>query len=142
MTLRNNASAISGTFDAVAPGGAVAGAVIDMGNLSPRIKHLSAKLTILAETNTITLTAKWQVSSDKVSWFDVANGTQNAAGVALGTGTAGAESAVSKVIAAPDAAYSWPWARVAVAVGGTTGTTADTYAISYSYRQLTGADRP
>ena len=141
MGLRSGVSSATGTFDAVAAGSQVSGAAVFMGNIAPKIRNLSAKVAVDGETDTITITGKWQVSADNSTWVDVAHGTQNAAGVALVTGTAGADAAVTKVIQAPDAVYGWAWARVALVVGVATGTTNDTYTLSYSYRQVTAGDR-
>ncbi len=141
MTIRNAVSLASGTFDTVLAGADVAGAAVFMGNIAPKVKSLSAKLILDVETNTITISGVWQVSNDNSTWFDVANGTQNAAAVALGTGTAGADASITKVLQAPDAVYGWQWARLAMRVGVTTGASVDTYTISYAYRQIVAGDR-
>lgn len=140
MTIRNNVSSSTGTFDAVAAAGQVSGTAIFMGNTSPRVKNLSAKVVVDGETDTITIAAKWQVSADNSTWVDVANGTQNAAAVVLVTGTAGADAAVTRVMQAPDAVYGWSWARIALVVGVATGTTSDTYTIGYAYRQVSAGE--
>ena len=89
---------------------------------------LSALFTLLAETNTITLAAGWQVSQDNSTWYDfpVEN---NAALVVFGTGTAGADSAVSKVIRT-SGFKGWKFIRPAIHVGVTTGTANDTYEVT------------
>ncbi len=136
MTIRTNTSASSGTFNGIVAGSDIAGNALFMGNIAPKVKHLSAKVAVDVETDTITISAVWQVSNDNSTWFDVANGSQNASSVALGTGTAGADALVTKVMQAPDAVYGWQWARIALRVGVTTGASADTYAIGYSFRQV------
>ncbi len=140
MTVRNGVSSTTGTFDTIGSGVAVAGSAIFMGNIAPKVKNLSCKAVLLAETNTITLSTKWQVSNDNSTWVDVANGSQNAAAVVVGTGTAGADTAVTRVYPAPDAVYGWQWARMAVVVGVTTGAVGDTYTLSYNFRQLIAGD--
>ena len=140
MTIRNNVSAASGTFNAVGAGSDVTGAAIFMGNIAPKVKSLSVKLVLDIETDTITVSGVWQVSNDNSTWVDVANGSQNAAAVVFGTGTAGADASITKVLQAPDAVYGWQWARIALRVGVTTGATADTYALGYAYRQVVAGD--
>lgn len=138
MTVRNNVSSSSGDFNTLVAGSVVAGTAIFMGNIAPKLKSLSAKVAVTAATSTITLAAKWQVSNDNSTWIDVSNGTQNAAAVVLATGTT---TIVTKVIAAPEAAYGWMWARVAVVTGVATGGATDLYAIGYNYRQMSSGDR-
>ena len=87
---------------------------------------LSALVTVLAETNLITLHPEWQVSSDNRVW------TTCMVADAMATGTAGADSAVSAVIPAPASAYGWEFARMSIRVEGADGTSSDTYAISYT----------
>lgn len=135
MPLRYNGSATSGTLNTLVAGSVVGGTSLDTGdNARQKLRNLSALVTVLAETNTITIAAKWQVSNDGVTWVDVANGPQNAASVALATGTAGADVAVSRAIGAPETVYGWRKARIALVTGVATGATADTYALSYCYR--------
>lgn len=139
MTMRYNAHSSSGTLDTLASGSVVGGTAVDLGdNARQKVRSLSALVTVAAETSTLTITAKWQVSNDGTTWADFSNGSQNAAGVALATGTAGADPAVSKAIPAPDAIYGWKKARIALVTGGTTGAAADTWTLSYCYR--TGRD--
>lgn len=135
MTIRYNQKSSSGNANTLAAGSVVPGASLDLGdNTRQKLKSLSALVTVLAETNTLTWAAKWQVSNDGSTWVDLTNGSQNAAAVALATGTAGADVAVSRVIPAPDSVYGWRFARIALVTGGTTGATADTYAMGYCFR--------
>lgn len=128
----NNQNASSGTFNGVTATSVVAMSTVTMANVTPGT--LAAELTTLAETNTMTLTPKWQVSRDGGStWLDVAPNAANGAYTAQSTGTAGADVAVTKVIQAPDAVYAYPLARIAVTVGVATGGASDTYANSYSW---------
>lgn len=135
MPLRYNAHASSGTLDTLVAGTTTGGTAVAIGdNTRQKVRALSALVTVDAETNTITISAKWQVSNDNSTWVDVANGSQNAAAVVLATGTGGADAAVTRVIPAPDSVYGWRYARVAVVNGVVTGNAVDTYAMSYSYR--------
>jgi hypothetical protein len=138
--LRTSVHSSSGTFNGVASGSAVSGSAVFMGSAYQKVAHLSAVLTVLAETSTMTLTAAWQVSNDGSTWLDVTHASQNPAGVALATGTGGADVAVTKVVEAPSTVYGYKFARARVAVGVATGASSDTYTIAYSYRQLTGAE--
>jgi hypothetical protein len=137
---RYNISATTGTFDAIAAGSAKTGTALFLGKSYKKVANLSALVTTLAETDTITLTARWQVSNDNATFVNVSHGSQNAAGVALGTGTAGADTAVTVAIPAPDAVYGWKFARLAIVVGVATGATVDTYSIGYVYDQLHAAE--
>ena len=135
MALRYNVYSSSGNANTLGTGSVVAGSAVSLGdNARQKVKEISALVTVLAETSTFTWAAKVQVSNDNSTWVDVANGTQNAAAVVLATGTAGADSAVSKVIPFPDNIYGWKFARIALVTGGTTGASADTYAIGYVLR--------
>ncbi len=141
MTIRNAVSAASGTFNTVGAGSDVTGAAVFMGNIQPKVKSLSAKVAAKAETDTITLSAIWQVSNDNSTWVDCATSPQNAVPVVIGTGTSGSDATVTKVYPAPELVYGWQWARIALRVGVTTGAAGDTYALSYAYRQIVGGDR-
>jgi hypothetical protein len=134
--LRFAAHIASGNATGVVAGDQVNGATLFVGGADPKVSHLSALVTVDAETNTLTMTGKWQASNDGSTWVDVAHAPQNPAGVALATGTAGADADVVRVLPAPDAVYGYKFARCSVVVGVVTGTTNDTYSIGYSYRQL------
>lgn len=137
MPLRYNALSSSGDFNGLSAS-TVNGTAVDMGdNARQKVRNLSALVTVDCETSTMTMTGKWQVSNDGSTWVDVSNGPQNAAGVTLATGTAGADASVSKAYPAPEAAYGWRKARFCITNGVASGTTSDTYSISYCFR--TGA---
>lgn len=122
-------------LNGVSAGTTTGGNSVLMGdNSRQKVQALSALVTVDAETDTIVLTGKWQVSNDNSTWVDLAHGTQNAAGVALATGTAGADASVTKAFQAPDAVYGWRYARFAIVNTVAAGLTADTYNISYCYR--------
>jgi hypothetical protein len=135
-----NAHQVSGNFDTLVAGSQVNGNPVFVGQSFRKAAFLSAVMVVDAETNGITLTAKWQVSNDRSTWIDVANGSQNAASVVLATGTAGADAAVTKAIPAPEAVYGYKYARASIVTGAQTGTTSDTYTIGYSYRTLVGSE--
>lgn len=128
---RVTTAATTGDFDTDAAGTVNAGATLTMNQVEPG--SLCAEVTVDAETSTLTLSAVWQVSVDNSTWLTVANGPQNAAAVALATGTAGADADVTKVLQAPDCVYSFTYARCAVTNGAQTGAAADTYSVKYHY---------
>jgi len=135
--LRYNAHLVTGTGTGVSVGSAVSGNTLFIGGSKKKVADLSAHLVVLAETNTLTLTAKWQGSNDGSAWIDLAYNSVNGAATVLATGTAGADTAVTKSVPAPDGVYSHKFARCQVVVGVVTGTANDTYSIGYSYRQNT-----
>lgn len=98
------------------------------------VNSLSALVYTLADTNTLTLTAAWQVSVDNATWVDAVE-PQNPANVVQSTGTAGADAGITRAITAPRAVYGYRYARVkvtsGVGVGGGAGV--DECNISYSY---------
>lgn len=138
MPMRFAANAVSGNADTLAAGSTIAGATLEMGdNARQKIRNLSAYCDVDIETTSLTFTGVWQVSNDGTTWRNVANGPQNAAGVVIGTGTAGADASIQKVFDAPGAVYGWRKARFTLLTAGATGAATDTYALSYNYR--TGA---
>jgi len=136
MAKRYNVSVTSGNINGITAGSAVAGASVFIGGEVQRVNYLSAIVEVDAETENITMAVKWQVSNDNSTWLDVANAPANTAATVLATGTSGPDAAVKKVIPAPDTVYGYRYARAAIVVGATTGTTNDTYSIGYSYLQL------
>lgn len=95
-------------------------------------ESLSCLVTTLADTNTLTLTPVWQVSDDESTWSDVTS-PQGAAQVIQSTGTAGADTAISRVYIAPPEVRGWRFVRMAIRTGVVTGATGDTYAFEYHY---------
>lgn len=135
MPLRYNAHSSSGDFDSDAAGTTHGGTAVNMGdNARQKVRNLSALVVVDCETDTMTMTGKWQVSNDGSTWVDVTNGPQNAAGVVLATGTDSADASVTRCFQAPDAVYGWRKARFALTNGVQTGASTDTWTISYSYR--------
>lgn len=125
MAIKYNISAVSGHV-AGASGSTVNGTGLHMGAPGKGVKDLSALVTVVVTTGSLTFTPKWQVSNDNSTYVD-ATPENNAANVAI-------SASASKAISAPAAARGWKWARLALTVGGATGATADTYAISYCCR--------
>lgn len=122
------AAPIAGT---TTPGTALQTAGIELGTLS-------CLCVVDAETDTITLTAKFQVSDDNSTWYDLAGDAQNPANVLLATGTGGADAAVSRVLPVPPAALGWKYVRPALVNLVATGAAADTYAFTFYFRYVTG----
>lgn len=130
-------AAVTGTFDTVVAGATAATIpYVFMGQSYQKVKELSATLIIDAETDTITVTARWQGSNDASTWVNISHGTQNAAGVVLATGTAGADAAVTLNIPAPANSAGWKYLRCAPIVGVTTGAAVDTWSVQYRYHQI------
>lgn len=137
MSLRQAVASSNGNFNAQPAGTVIAGSSIFLGQSWRKVSGLSSLVTLTAATATLTMATKWQASNDGVTWYDIANGSQNAAAVAVTTGTS---AAVVKVIPAPDSVYGYAFARLAVVSGVATGAAGDLYVVSYNYRQLTGAE--
>lgn len=117
-------------------GTTTAGTAISTQNVE--VGSLCCLFTLLAETNTLTLTGKFQVSDDNSTWYDLAGDAQNPANVVLATGAAGADTAVTRVLPVPPSAMSWKWIRAAVVNGVATGAAGDTYAFSFRCRRVSG----
>lgn len=108
-----------------------AGSTIDTSTIDPE-RGLSAKFVLLAETNTITLSAIWQVSDDNSTWVRIKS-TDDITPTVVGTGTAGADTAVTVVLPAPHGVYGWRYVRAGILVGVTNGASGDTGTIAYRY---------
>lgn len=121
---------------APASGTTTAGTALSTADIQPGT--LSCLFTLLAETNTITLTGKFQVSDDNSTWYNLAGDAQNPANVLVATGTAGADTAVSVVLPVPPSVIGWKWVRPAVVNLVTTGAAGDTYAMTFRYRRFSG----
>jgi hypothetical protein len=135
MSLRSAVYSTSGNADTLVAGSTIAGTSVNLGdNARQKVKELSALVTVDAETTSLTFAAKLQVSNDNSTWYDISNGSQNAAAVVLATGTAGADASVSKVFTFPAGTYGWRYARLALVTAGATGAAVDTYSISYYLR--------
>lgn len=126
----------SGDLDGVTAGTTTGGTALATESIEKGT--LSCLFTVDAETSTLTITGKFQVSDDNSTWYDLAGDAQNPANVALATGTAGADAAVNMVLPVPDAALGWKYVRPAVVVGATTGASTDTYAMTFHFRRFSG----
>lgn len=117
-------------------GTTTAGTALATANIQPGT--LSCLFTVLAETSTLTITGKFQVSDDNSTWYNLAGDAQNPANVAIATGTAGADSAVSVVLPVPTSALGWKYVRAAIVNGVATGASGDTYSFTFRYRMFNG----
>lgn len=129
-------TAISGAAPQTVTGNAIAMMSPDgNGSLAVVPGSLSAKVVANINENTLTLTGKWQVSSDGSTWYNCANAPQNPAAVALVTGT-GSPVVTTICVPAPDVVYGWAKSRFVltsgVAAGGGAGV--DEASISYNFR--------
>lgn len=131
-----NAAGGTGNLNGVTAGTSTAGNTLATNGIEPGTLTLLAN--VLAETNTLTITVKFQVSIDQTTWYDLAGDAQNPANVVLATGTAGADTATTRVLPVPPQIQSWPYIRAAIVNGVATGATADTYALTWYYRRFSG----
>lgn len=134
--LTRSASGGSGNLNTVTSGTTVGGTTVMPTQWAAG--SVSCLFNVLAETNTLTITGKFQVSHDNSTWYDLAGDAQNPANVTMATGTAGADTATTRVLPVPPSATAWEYLRAAVVVGGTTGAAADTYAMTFQYEPLGG----
>lgn len=125
MYLQKTGTLDGATAGTVTPGNSLLLDVVEKGTLS-------ARCVVDAETNGLTITAKWQISNDGSTWEDVLL-PNSAAYVVLATGTSGSDAAVTANISAPDAVYGARYARIVIVNGAQTGTSSDTYDVSYSF---------
>lgn len=97
---------------------------------------LSATVYAKATVSTLTISAKWQVSFDGITWRD-AYGSNRAANVAIATGTGSAVTDTVN-IAAPSGVYGCQYARVSVVsgVGVGAGAGSDECSVVYNYRTI------
>jgi hypothetical protein len=135
MALRDKVSSVSGNANTLVAGTVTAGASIFMGNVAQKVANLAAIVNVTAATSTLTWTGNWQTSNDGSTWRNV-KPANNAASVVIATGTAAATGDVS--YDAPPAVYGARFCRFALTNGVATGGATDLYAVSYTYRQLSG----
>lgn len=125
----------SGTLAAApAAGTTTGGTAIATANIEKGT--LSCLFTVLAETSTLTLTGKFQVSDNNSTWYDLAGDAQNPANVTMATGTAGADVAVNAVLPVPAPALGWKYVRAAVVNGAVAGAAVDTYVFTFYARKF------
>lgn len=128
-----NSPVTTGNLDSVLNGATVAGPNLVVNNGARRlVANLSALITIEAETENLTFTAKWQGSNDGSTYYDI-NDQRNVARTALATGTSGDDAVLSYVVDAPAAVYGLRNARCVLVVGGDDGAETDTYSIGYHW---------
>lgn len=126
----------TGNFDSDAAGTTDTFATVVMSQVQPG--SLVADLTVDIESASLTMALSWQVSMDNSTFTTVMSAPNNAAAVILGTGTGGADAAISRIAPAPDAVYTFPYARCALTTAGATGATTDTYDVKYRYLRAQG----
>lgn len=131
--LNRQASGGSGNLNTVTSGTTVGGTAVNP--LMWEADTCSCLFNVTAATSTLTITGKFQVSTDNSTWYDLAGDAQNPANVILATGTS---SAVTRVLPIPSGATRWPYLRAAVVVGATTGATGDLYAFTFNYEPNNG----
>lgn len=96
------------------------------------IGTLACTAAATAKTNTLTMTAVWQVSDDGSTYVDLVEGN-NAASVTLATGT-GTSATTIKALTAPPGVYGYKFARLKVYTGVTTADGTDdgvTFGVRY-----------
>lgn len=132
-------SATGGSGDLTAApvaGTTTAGTALATASVEPG--SLSCLFAVLAETNTLTITGKFQVSADNSTWYNLAGDAQNPANVLIATGTAGADTVTNVVLPVPPSAVGWSYVRPAIVNGVATGAAGDTYAFTFRFRRVSG----
>lgn len=132
---RSGVNAASGTFAAGPLNAAKNLAALPTQTVYPGT--LSARVYWSAHTNAITLTGKWQGSTDNSTWRDIVP-IQNPAHVVLQTST----GTGAKFIEAPTCIRGIPYVRFSLVSGGASGTVGDTYSMSYNYVAAGPFDSP
>ena len=122
--------AVTGNLDTLVAGSNVSGGTLQSKDVEPG--SLSAIFVVDAETSTLTSSAFWQGSDDGSTWYDIYP-SNNAAVVALATGTGGADASVTRAVSAPTAAHGFRNIRAVARNGVVTGNAVDTYSIQYRY---------
>ena len=109
----------------------VVGPAVHMRLVKPNT--LSALVLVQPHVAGLTMTAKWQVSNDKNTWYD-AGAENNEVEIQLDLGTGfDVDTPVTTSVDAVHSAYGWEWARCGIAIDGAGGTAEDTYRISYNF---------
>lgn len=124
---------INGTSH-VAPNNVVRGNTLLTDQIEPGT--LDAYVDAVAETSTMTLALRWQVSDDGTTWKDVMPlGDTSATDPVITTGTGSAVEA-KKLFSAPPAVFAHRYAAIALVVGvADSGNAADAWAYSYNYQK-------
>lgn len=118
------AHAASGTFSGTAAAGTKNGTAVPVNDVEDGT--LSAYLAVAILTSSFTITPKWMVSKDNSTFYALEDQNNTAVTAISATETT--------VLEAPKAVGGWPYCRLTLVAGGTTGTTGDTYDVRYSYR--------
>jgi hypothetical protein len=130
---KHNQQLTTGTLTGSAPQTG-AGAALQMPTVAEGT--LSASISVTATVNTLTLTGKWQASSDGITYVDCFP-SNNAAQVTIVTGSGSAVSSTRRVDA-PSSVYGERYARYVVVSGAASalGADSETYSIAYNYRPV------
>jgi len=115
----------SGTFSGTAAAGTKNGTAVPVNDVEDGT--LSAYLAVAIVTSSFTITPKWMVSQDNSTYLAIEDQNNTAVTAISATETT--------VLEAPKASAGWPYTRLTLVAGGTTGTTGDTYEVSYTYRK-------
>lgn len=97
-------------------------------------ESLSAIVETNLTTNTITATTKWQVSNDGTAWIDLL-GKNAAANVTKANAGTGSLVTAQYVQAFDGINPGFPYLRLAVLVGVTTGAAGDNVTVAYNFRK-------
>ncbi len=123
-------AAITGNIDGVSAGTVTRVATQLMRKVA--VGTLSADITLDAETNTLTMTPVWEVSTDGNTYTRLVQ-PNGAAEVAMATGTGGADASVSRVVSAPSGAYGYRYVALSILSGVVAGNAVDTYSVAMRY---------
>jgi hypothetical protein len=123
---RTATNAATGTFAAGPLGAAKSLAGLETTRIVPG--SLSARVYWSAYTNTMTLTGKWQGSTDNSTWRDFVP-HNNAAYVVLQTST----GTGAVFVQAPTCVGGLPYVRFSLVSGVASGTAGDAYSMSYNW---------
>jgi hypothetical protein len=133
---RYNVSATTQNFTGVTTAARIYSTSLFIGSSGKRkIQDLAAHIVATSTMTSATMKTQWQGSNDNTTWVDVANNAANAASTAFLTGGTGLTATIG--IEAPQGAYSYRYARLALVWTSTTaGTTNDVATFGLNYRQL------
>jgi len=91
---------------------------------------VSATVALTADTATLTLTPRWEVSADAATWTLAS--VANSAAYVLQADQAG-DASNTRVMAAPNSVYSQRFARVSILLGNAGGGAADLANVGYNF---------
>jgi hypothetical protein len=133
MGARVTTATVSGNLNGVVAATATPGPVVELTN-SIVPGSLSFLFDVTPDTNTITIEGGLEVSDDAATWFSMPV-QNNVAQTVFGTGTAGADTAIKRVMPVPLAAWGWRYVRPTVINRVVTGGTIDLFAMTGRYRR-------